>query len=300
MSQEQDAYQIVVTHGSQVLSSPLINTANLSPCSHEEADTRMILHANNAIKQGHNKILLRTVDTDVVVLAVALVPKLPENANAELWIKFGTGKHLRFLAAHEIARGLGPQKSLALPFFHAFTGCDTVSCFSGRGKKTAFQTWKAYPEATTAFLALSCPSEEISSESMTLLERFVVILYDRTCQCQGVNEARKNLFSKKGKPLESIPPTQSALLEHTKRASLQAGHCWGQALKLQPKLPSPGDWGWTQTANGWQPFWTAIPSITECCRELTRCGCKKNCTGRCSCFKAELSCTALCSCPCET
>ena len=34
---------------------------------------------------------------------------------------------------------------------HAFTGCDTVSAFCGRGKKTAWNTWKVYPEVTTEF-----------------------------------------------------------------------------------------------------------------------------------------------------
>ena len=42
----------------------------LSPCTHEEADTRMFLHAADAVQQGDRKILLRTVDTDVLLLAV--------------------------------------------------------------------------------------------------------------------------------------------------------------------------------------------------------------------------------------
>ncbi len=77
---------------------------------------------------------IRTVDTDVVVLAVASAQRLNI---PELWIAFGAGKHFRFLACHEIARTLGPDRCIALPMFHALTGCDTVSCFSGRGKKTA-------------------------------------------------------------------------------------------------------------------------------------------------------------------
>ena len=34
-----------------------------SPCSHEEADTHMLLHAH---LDGHPKILIHTVDTDVM------------------------------------------------------------------------------------------------------------------------------------------------------------------------------------------------------------------------------------------
>ena len=36
-----------------------------------------------------------------------------------------------------------PVPQLPLPMFHAFTGCDTVSFFGGKGKKTAWNTWRA-------------------------------------------------------------------------------------------------------------------------------------------------------------
>ena len=41
-----------------------------------------------------------------------------------------------------MAQALGPDKCRGLPAFHAFTGCDTVSSFGGRSKKTAWETWK--------------------------------------------------------------------------------------------------------------------------------------------------------------
>ena len=45
-------------------------------------------------------------------------------------------------AAHEMAGALGPERCIALPFVHAFSGCDTVSSFAGRGKKTVWEIWK--------------------------------------------------------------------------------------------------------------------------------------------------------------
>ena len=44
----------------------------------------------------------------------------------EVWVSFGTGKVFRFLAAHEMARSLGPEKAQALPMFHALIGCDSL------------------------------------------------------------------------------------------------------------------------------------------------------------------------------
>ena len=85
----------------------------------------MMLHAAHAAHAGHSKITIRTVNTDVVVRAVALACILEEDD--EVWVSFGTGKAFRFLAAHEMAWALGREKAQALPMFHALTGCDIVS-----------------------------------------------------------------------------------------------------------------------------------------------------------------------------
>ena len=61
----------------------------LAPCNHDEADTCMMLHAAAAIKCGHHKILICTVDTDVVVLAVWVAQELHEVVD-KLWLAFGT------------------------------------------------------------------------------------------------------------------------------------------------------------------------------------------------------------------
>ena len=55
------------------------------------------------------------------------------------------------------------------------------------------------------------------------LEKFVVTMYERSCTVAGVNAARPDMFARKQKPCETIPPTQAALLQHAKRAAYQAG-----------------------------------------------------------------------------
>ena len=68
---------VISTHGQSVLVSPKsTDVFSLSPCSHEEADTMLILHAGDCVCNGHERVLIRTVDTDVVVLAVANFPCL--------------------------------------------------------------------------------------------------------------------------------------------------------------------------------------------------------------------------------
>ena len=62
------------------------------PCSHKEVDTHLLLHVSNAVQKGCKKVTICTVDTDVVVLAVAMFRKIePE----EMWIALGSGTNLR-------------------------------------------------------------------------------------------------------------------------------------------------------------------------------------------------------------
>ena len=138
---------------------------------------------------------------------------------------------------------------------------------------------------------------DINESAMSLLERFVVLIYNRTSDLVSVNDARRWLFTQKSRLLENIPPTQAALKQHIKRTSYQA-YCWNEALTLHPNLPSPADWAWYKdtNCNTWQPLWTNIPEAAESCHELVRCGCKKSCNARCKCVKAGLNCTLMCFC----
>lgn len=122
------------------------------------------------------------------------------------------------------------------------------------------------------------------------------LLYSRTSECWQVNRARKQMFAKR-KQLEHIPPTQTALLEHTKRTIYQGSHVWGETLVPLQNLPSPGEWGWQQDDNNnWVPHWTNIPEASMSCKELIKCGCKKACRRPCKCTIASLPCTELCAC----
>ncbi|CAC5382291.1 unnamed protein product [Mytilus coruscus] len=245
-----DQTTVVSTKGREVVcNKPNKNNDDLSPCNHEEADTRILLHVADAVKNGMQKIMIRTVDTDVVVIAVSAVHKLNITS---LWMAFGVGKNFRYIPVHEIAQHMGPSKSHALLFFHAFSGCDQVSSFSNRGKKTAWETWSTFDAVTEDFKVLSDkPNEDCVNESALNIERFVVLMYDRTSECLSVDAARKDLFRRKGRSIENIPPSSAALHQHIKRAAYQAGFCWGQALVKLQETPSPSSWGWKRNKEGY-------------------------------------------------
>ena len=145
----------------------------------------------------------------------------------ELFVEFGTGKNKKYIKI-EIAQFLGKDRCNALPFFHAFTGCDQVSFFASCKKTKAWNTWSSLPDMTEVFLALSnCPSPSQVAAAMPLIERFTYVMYKRTTNCLTVDETRREMFVEDGNDLSSIPPTSSALREHTKRVAYVAGRVWG-------------------------------------------------------------------------
>ena len=196
--------------GEDVISS--CPTQQMRSCNYEEADTRILVHVKDALAKGARSVLVRTVDTDVVVILVAQFHTFSLTwPGTSFWVAFGMGKHFQLLSINSICEYLGEQKCRALPFFHAFTGCDTTSAFLGKGKKSAWEAWNAYPDVTEAFLyANDSPflPLQINSPVFNVLQRFVVVLYDRTSLATDVNTARRELFTKKNRALENIPPTE--------------------------------------------------------------------------------------------
>ena len=156
-----------------------------------------------------------------------------------------------------------------------------------------------FEEVTEVFSRLSIPRNNVTNDDMSIIEEFVVIMYDRTSTIKKVNEARFDLFARKQRSYTAIPPTRAALNEHVKRAVLQVDHTWGQALCRTQQLPSPAEWAWKNEHNAWSPYWTSLSLIAAFCQELLKCGCKNSCSGHCKCYRSGLTYTALCSCTCQ-
>ena len=79
--------------------------------------------------------------------------------------------------------------------------------------------------------------ENIHTE-MPVLERFVVLLYHKTSSKLEVNESRFQLFLAMNRQIDNIPPTAASLVEHTKRAVLQA-NVWYQIDRKQTNELDP-------------------------------------------------------------
>jgi hypothetical protein len=124
--------------------------SNIQPCNHEEADSRMILHAVDAYKQGYKRVMLHATDTNVLVLTICTISQFE---NCELWLAFGHAKHFRYIPAHLIATRLGKDVSfglLFLLFLRALSGCDSVSLCICR-QKDSIHAFHYAPSSFSSF-----------------------------------------------------------------------------------------------------------------------------------------------------
>ena len=108
-------------------------------CNQEGVDPTLFLfyprlNISDGCRNGYKKLTIVGSDTDTVVIALYHFYNFDVN---ELWTEYSVAQHKRWLPIHEYAKCLGEEIYRALPFWYGITGCDTVSAFSGRGKKTA-------------------------------------------------------------------------------------------------------------------------------------------------------------------
>ena len=132
------SHTIVITKGENYLSNQLISSKNLAPCSHEEADIRMFVHARHAAMEGNKALVIKANDTDDPGHSYCYSIILAKHGLQKMWIMFSQGSSLRCIAVHVITLAIGPEKMRGLLFFHAFPGCDITSAFNGKGKKSVW------------------------------------------------------------------------------------------------------------------------------------------------------------------
>ena len=156
---------------------------------HEEADGRMLLHAAHASAEGFPAMVICAEDTDVFILCLAFNDQI----DAPLFKKCGTRNRTRLVDITKVAASIGSKVCKALVGMHAFTGCDTVSAFGGKGKLRALQILKGNEEIQDYFIKVS-EQWKPPPELQVRLEEFVCQLYAAKPSTTNIDELRYNLF----------------------------------------------------------------------------------------------------------
>ena len=261
---------------------------------HEEADTRLLLHAKDAAAT-HPRIVIQSPDTDVTVLSVAHFEEL---CCQELWFKTGIKDRHRYIPVHTIQSSLGEPLCKSLLPFHALTGCDSTSAFSGIGKKKA---WKILLRKEELQRDISNLGESSVTEDPVLkvAESFICSVYSPGRNFSSADDARYFLFCQKSVKSEALPPTSDCLSHHIKRANFQA-FIRKRALVPLQNIPSAEGNGWTLENGKLLPVLMTKSPAPSGITELTKCHCTTSeCKRNCSCRMNNLACTEACLCMAE-
>ena len=156
-------------------------------CNYEETDIGMFLHAEEISHTNIRNIVINTPDTDVFLIGITASNQI----NTNLFIRTGTGKKAQIISVSKVKEALQMKYVLinmqlvtnTLLGLHAYTGCDTVSAFSGKSTvlflvKVKWNHWNWWwrMKSTSARLQ-SGEEEEISTSSFDALVEFVCELY---------------------------------------------------------------------------------------------------------------------------
>ena len=162
---------------------------------------------------------------------MSVLPNILENIQYELICQFGIGENLRYYKVNNLCSSLTNDVCIALPFFHALTGCDTTSSFYNHIKLNFFDVWMKYNEkddVTNLFKELCNEPLRITDNHLNILEKFVLsVYYPKRSSFKSIDHERMDASNATPHlDLQSIPFSRRRLKEHTKRACLQSGWLW--------------------------------------------------------------------------
>ena len=81
----------------------------------EEADPRLVRHMVHCVRNGVTSVVVRTVDSDVLILLLAF-RHFADNFNSTVFCHFGSGNSACFYNSNEICCYLGEDVCHSLPF----------------------------------------------------------------------------------------------------------------------------------------------------------------------------------------
>ena len=175
------------------LTEDSVNECEALRSSQEEADTCMILRAVHCSKSGYSSIVVVSEDTDVFVLCIAFA----DNVTCPLYVKCGSKTWVQYVDVGKVTEMLGAAKCKALLGVHAFSGCDTVSAFAGRGKLSCLCLMVTDHMETLTQLGMNW---SLSDALFASLELLTCRIYIARCNTNSINDLHFSIFcAKKGK-----------------------------------------------------------------------------------------------------
>ena len=233
---------------------------------HEEADNRMFFHIS--LLQEEQNVIVRTIDTDCLVIALGCRPFI--SSNVRIWLEVGlqSNNTLRYISVDQLYLTIGASMCKALPAYHAFTGCDYTSSFSRKGKVAPLKKLEKNAECQTALGLLSEVETDGDVEQfLPQISKFVCEMYGKR-HLKSTDDARMDIFMSKyelkreDQLISSVqkldgsmlPPCSQVLKNKVLRTSYVA-KLWMSAVSPHPPCASPTEFGWKLEDNRFRVVW---------------------------------------------
>jgi len=187
-------------------------------CTHEEADTRIILHAANLVR-SHARVIIRCDVTDVLVLLLHYYFK--GHLYGEVYMHAGNSGEMttkeRYIPIHQLADKIGQKVCACFPAMHALTGCDSTSALFRIGTRTAYSTLVKNIDNVSALETFHSSSDYLQSA-----RAYALLLYEKKMETSStLDELHFKLATTTDKPASMLPRTEDAFDQHVLRAKFQ-------------------------------------------------------------------------------
>ena len=119
--------------------------------------------------------MVKTIDTDVLILLLSFVFYSNMLPNSKVYASMDK-TDVEFYNVIDIATELGNDTRNALPFFYAFSGCDSVSSIFSKGKCKIWDVWQTDEKCrdiTSVFIDLGNFPDTVNDYQIEILEYFL-------------------------------------------------------------------------------------------------------------------------------
>ena len=238
-------YPFIVTEGTQTYRVEKSQSMFLYSCNHEEADTRLVLHA----VMQESDVVIVSKDTDVLVLLIWAFTNM--QIKHRWFYKFD---HEKFVEVRNICRSLGQNICSALPVIHAITGCDTTSYFYRAGKTRILK--KLINDESKCQLIESLGNyPKLGQNALNDAREFIRTIVYNGKNNESFVDTRIRLYQQlKKKTSLTIPPDPDSTEQAIKRCHLQV-FVWKRCCDQNIDMISYEENGWKDENNSLAPKW---------------------------------------------
>ena len=245
---------ITITEGENTIRIDHTGWSYLDICNHEEADSRIPLHA----AASNTDCMVVSKDTDVFLLLIYAFYKC--KSQKTWYMKYDNDKYVDI---GKVFVYLGINMTENLLKFHSLTGCDSTSYFYRVGKIKLWKKLLKNPEKIHLIDSLGL-TKDLSINDVENCQKFIQTVMYNGKEQEGYIETRVRLYKNQStKTSISLPPDPDSCKQAIKRAHCQS-YYWNNCL--QPIIDPIN-----VEENGWEikdkiyPVWFTGPQLPPSC-----------------------------------